>query len=104
MQSASMARKHTLPLVAAMLLASLAGCATTTTQQWRVSGSDREHAVVRVSFDYPEFHQPADNDAQALKIAASRCNSWGYVEAQPIEGQLRQCTNMNGANCDLRTV
>ena len=91
------------PLLAATaLVLNLAGCATT--QQWGVTGGDREHGVVRVSYDYPEFHQPAVEDEQALKVAVSRCNGWGYDAAEPIEGQLRQCSTMTGSNCDLWTV
>ena len=89
-------------LASAALLANLVGCATS--RQWGVTGGDREHGVVRVSYDYAEFHQPADNDAQALKVAVSRCNGWGYGNAEPIEGQLRQCSNKDGSNCDLWTV
>src|SRR5262245_26793703 len=95
-------RLRTLPILAAAVLVNLAGCATT--QQWGVTGGDREHGVVRVSYDYAEFHQPEVNDEQAMKLALSRCNGWGYEDAEPIEGQLRQCSNMNGSNCDLWTV
>ena len=95
-------RLRTLPILAIAVLANLAGCATT--QQWGVTGGDREHGVVRVSYDYAEFHQPAVNDEQAMKIALGRCNGWGYDDAEPIEGQLRQCSNMSGSNCDLWTV
>jgi len=94
---------RTLPILAsAALLVNLAGCATT--QQWGVTGGDRARGVVKVSYDYAEFHQPADNDAQALNVAVSRCNGWGYGDAEPIEGQLRQCSNKDGSNCDLWTV
>ena len=69
MQSASVAKtSRTLPiLAAAALLLSLGGCATT--PHWGVSGGDREHGVVRVSYEYPEFHQPALSDEQAMKTA-----------------------------------
>jgi hypothetical protein len=93
----------TLPLIAAAaLLLSLGGCATT--QGWGVSGGDREQGVVRLSYEYPEFHQPAVSDEQALKLAVNRCNGWGYEDAEPIAGQLRQCSNKSGSNCDLWTV
>ena len=96
-------RLRSLPLLAAAaLLANLVGCATT--QQWGVTGGDREHGVVQVSYDYAEFHQPEVSDAQALNTAVSRCHVWGYDDAEPIEGQLRQCSNKNGSNCDLWTV
>ncbi len=89
-------------LAAATLLLNLAGCATT--QGWGVSGSDRAHGRVEVSYEYPEFHQPAVSDEQALKIAVNRCNGWGYDDAEQVDGQLRQCSNMNGSNCNLWRV
>ena len=89
-------------LAAAALLLSLGGCATT--PHWGVSGADREHGVVRLSYEYPEFHQPALSDEQALQAAVNRCNGWGYDKAEPIDGQLRQCSNMNGSNCNLWMV
>ena len=94
---------RTVSLIASsLLLLNLAGCATS--KQWAVSGGDREEGVVRVSYEYPEFHQPKLSDEQAMKIATSRCNGWGYDEADPIAGQIRQCSNMEGANCDLWKV
>jgi hypothetical protein len=84
------------------LLLSLAACATS--QKWAVSGGDRSDGVVRVSYDYPEFQQPEVSDAQAMKIALGRCSGWGYEAARPIPGQTRQCSNMEGANCNLWTV
>jgi hypothetical protein len=89
-------------IAAALLALNLAACATT--RQWNVTGGDRAEGVVRVSYEYPEFEQPALSDEQAMQIATSRCNGWGYDEAEPIAGQIRQCGNMDGANCNLWTV
>ena len=89
-------------LAAATLLLSLAACATS--KQWNVSGGNRDEGVVRLSYEYPEFKQPSLSDEQAIEIATSRCNGWGYDEAEPIAGQIRRCANMSGANCDLWTV
>ncbi|MEO8018394.1 MAG: YecR family lipoprotein [Pseudomonadota bacterium] len=89
-------------IFSAVLLLNLTGCVTS--RQWTLSGGDRDGGVVRVSYEYPEFHQPALSDEQAMKIATSRCNGWGYHEAEPIAGQIRQCSNMDGSNCDLWTV
>jgi hypothetical protein len=89
-------------IAGSVLLLNLAACATG--KQWALSGGDRITGVVRVAYEYPEFKQPTLSDAQARKIAASRCNAWGYTQAEAIAGQIRQCSNMNGANCDLWTV
>ena len=89
-------------LASAALLLSLGACATS--QKWAVTGGDRSDGVVKVSYEYPEFQQPDVSDAQAMKIALGRCSGWGYDEARPIPGQTRQCSNMEGANCNLWTV
>jgi len=89
-------------LASAALLLNLVACATA--PKWGVSGGDRSGGVVRVSYEYPEFHQPTVSDTQAMKIALGRCSGWGYDDAKPIAGQIRQCSNMDGSNCDLWTV
>jgi hypothetical protein len=89
-------------LASAALLLNLVACATS--QKWGIAGGDRNGGVVRVSYDYPEFHQPAVSDEQAMKIALGRCAGWGYDNANPIPGQTRQCSNMEGSNCNLWTV
>lgn len=89
-------------MTAALLLANLAGCATN--KQWNVNGGDRKAGVVRLSYEYPEFKEPALSEAQAAELAANRCAIWGYENAQPIAGQVRQCSNMDGNNCDLWRV
>ena len=89
-------------LAAAAVLMNLAACATS--QKWGISGGDRNGGVVRVSYEYPEFHQPDVSDEQAMKIALGRCAGWGYAKAEPIPGQTRQCSNMEGSNCDMWTV
>jgi hypothetical protein len=89
-------------LASAALLLNLVACATS--PKWGVSGGDRNGGVVRVSYEYPEFQQPDLSDAQAMKIALGRCSGWGYDDAQAIPGQIRQCSNMDGSNCNLWTV
>jgi len=94
---------RTVSLIAsAVLLLNVAGCATN--KEWAVSGGNRADGVVRVSYEYPEFKQPTLKDEQALRIAANRCNGWGYDAAEPVAGQVRQCSNMDGSNCDLWKV
>jgi hypothetical protein len=78
------------------------GCATS--NQWTVTESDRNEGLVRVSVEYPEFQEPQLSEEQAMKLAESRCNGWGYDDAEPIAGQLRQCSNMDNGNCELWKV
>jgi hypothetical protein len=97
---------RTVPLLQILLLASilsgLAGCASG--RNWTPSGGDREKGVVRLSYEYPEFKQPQMSDSQAAKLAQNRCNAWGYRNAEPIAGQVRECANVDDGNCNLWTV
>jgi hypothetical protein len=89
-------------LLASTLFLGLGACATT--EKWSPAGGSRETGVVRVSYEYPEYQQPDVSDTQAEKLALDRCNAWGYHEAQPIAGQIRQCANMDDGNCNLWSV
>jgi hypothetical protein len=92
-----------LPGLALVALAfQLGGCATG--RDWTVSGGNREAGLVRVSYEYPEFQEPAVSEAEAAKLALNRCEVWGFEDAKPIAGALRQCSNMDGGNCDLWRV
>src|SRR5687768_2615499 len=89
-------------LITLLLLTSLAGCATG--KQWAVTDSDRHEGLVRVSYEFTQSQEPQLSEQQAMKLAESRCNGWGYDEAEPIAGQLRQCSSMNDGNCELWKV
>ncbi|HEU4591731.1 MAG TPA: YecR family lipoprotein [Steroidobacteraceae bacterium] len=96
-----------MPLVQSLFIlgvvaSGLSACAST--QKWSAAGGNRQQGVVRLSYQYPEFRQPQVSDVQAGKLAQSRCNAWGYRHAEPIEGQVRQCANKDGGNCNLWTV
>ena len=91
-----------LKILAPCLLLALVGCASA--QKWSAAGGSREQGLVRLSYEYPEFHQPAMSDSQAEALALNRCNSWGYRKAEPIAGQIRQCANVDDGNCNLWTV
>jgi hypothetical protein len=84
------------------LLLGLTACAST--QKWTSAGGNREDGVVRLSYEYAEFRQPEMSDTEAAALALNRCNTWGYKQAEPIAGQLRQCANMEDGNCTLWTV
>ena len=88
--------------VPATLALALTGCVST--KQWTSTGGDKEAGLVRVSYQYPEFHQPEVSDAQAMVLAENRCESWGYRRAEPVAGLVRECSNTEAGNCDLWTV
>lgn len=94
---------HTARLISLLLLAAtVTGCATE--RHWAVSGSERDEGLVRVSYEFPEDRDPALSDAAAARLALQRCAGWGYDDAEPIAGQLRQCSSMEKGNCDLWKV
>jgi hypothetical protein len=94
--------KHTRLISFLLLATSFAGCATS--QHWAVSAAERDEGLVRVSYEFPEDRDPALSDAAATRLALQRCAGWGYDDAEPIAGQLRQCSNMDRGNCDLWKV
>jgi hypothetical protein len=89
-------------LAAAVAFLFLAACATS--KQWNSAGGSRESGVVRLAYEYPEFEQPEVSDEQAATLALNRCSAWGYTQAEPIAGLLRQCARMEGGDCHLWTV
>lgn len=89
-------------LIPPLAILGLSACVST--EQWSATGGSRAAGVVRLSYEYPEFHQPEVSDAQALQLADNRCNSWGYSRAEEVPGQVRECSNMDDGNCDLWTV
>jgi hypothetical protein len=91
-----------LMLVPALWLLALTGCVST--KQWTSTGGDKETGVVRVSYQYAEFHQSDVSDGQAMVLAKNRCEAWGYKRAEPVAGLVRECSNMEAGNCDLWTV
>jgi hypothetical protein len=79
----------------------LAGCATTA--HWNAAGGNKDLGLVRLSYEFAG-DEPAMNVAQALTIAANRCNTWGFDRAQPIAGTVRDCASEDGGHCDLWKV
>ena len=93
---------HRLILLPIALVIGLSACVSN--RQWSATGGDKQAGVVRVSYQYPEFHQPDVSDAQAIQLAENRCASWGYKHADPVAGLLRECSNSDKGNCNLWTV
>jgi hypothetical protein len=93
---------HRLILLPTLFALALSACVST--RQWTTTGGSREAGLVRVSYQYPEFHQPDLSDAQAMVLAENRCEAWGFKRTEPVAGLVRECSNMDAGNCDLWTV
>jgi hypothetical protein len=89
-------------LVPTILVLGLSACVGA--RQWTATGGNKEAGLVRVSYQYSEFHQPDLSDVQARGLAENRCASWGFKRAEPVAGLVRECSNMEAGNCDLWTV
>lgn len=71
----------------------LTGCATA--KNWSATGGSRADGVVRLSYEVGAFEKPMLNESEAVSLATSRCQTWGYSGAEAFGGVTRVC-NMPG--------
>ena len=88
------------PITLILVLLAIAGCATTP-DSWTASDSDRDLAIVRVSYEYAKVADPRLSDTQAAELAENRCAAWGYHRAEVIPGNLRNCSAKSGRAVQL---
>lgn len=81
-------------LAAAAVAALLSGCATV--KNWSATGGSRADATVRLSYEYGLFEQPQVSEMEAVNLATSRCQVWGYTGAQAFGGESKQCNMPDG--------
>lgn len=77
-----------------LLLLCLSGCATQ--KQWTATGGSRADGTVKLSYEYGEFEVPRIETYEGTSLAASRCKSWGYSNAEPFGGIVRTCNMLGG--------
>lgn len=76
----------------------LSGCATQKNLQ--ATGGSKSDGTVELSFQYGLFEKPEVNWAQGVQIARSRCQAWGYSDAEAFGGTESTCNQHNGyGNC-----
>jgi hypothetical protein len=78
-------------------LALLAGCATVS--QMQATGGSRSDGIVKLSFEYGMFDKIHIDEAAALQTARQRCGVWGYTDADPFGGVVRQCQHYSSLGC-----
>ncbi len=81
----------------ALLSVVLAGCAVNKTPV--DTGGSRADGTVKMSFQYGGFERPVVNWAAASATAARRCAAWGYKDASPFGGVIKQCQAFNQYGC-----
>jgi len=75
----------------------LAGCATVS-QMAATSGS-RSDGIVKLSYEYGMFDRVKIDEMTGLATAQRRCATWGYTNAEPFGGEVRQCQSASGYGC-----
>lgn len=79
-------------IVAIMVLAGLAGCATV--KPYDIGGSKADGTVIMGGI-LREFDSMDWSEAE--EIAVARCKGWGYARAEGFSGTRSQCVSGGGA-------
>lgn len=77
-------------LLALVLMASLAACATADKDMQAVGGS-RSQGIVYLTYEYHFLSDPEPDQAAGRATARERCVGWGYSDAQPFNNATRRC-------------
>lgn len=80
----------------ALCAAILAVTGCTVTKDWVPTGGSRSDGIIRVSYEIGEFETAKTDAAQGRRVAAERCQVWGYDDAEPFGGQTRTCSVTSG--------
>ncbi|WLH33426.1 YecR family lipoprotein [Pseudomonas sp. FP2196] len=91
-------------LIATLTLASLflTGCATP--KQWEATGGSKDNGVVQVSYELGQFESGQTSAEQGLTVAAQRCKTWGYKNAEVTGSEKNICRTMGQYNCLQTTI
>ena len=84
-------------MVSGAVLLVLAGCATVS--QMAATGGSRADGIVRLSYEYGAFNKVRIDEAEGLRTAQARCQTWGYKDAEAFGGVTRQCQGSNMYGC-----
>jgi hypothetical protein len=89
-------------ILALGLVVAVAGCSTVS--QMTATGGSRADGIVRLSYEYGAFSKIRIDEADALRTAQARCQTWGYKDAEAFGGVTRQCQASNMYGCVRWTV
>ena len=68
------------------------------------TGGSRADGIVRLSYEYGSFNKVKIDEAEGLRTAQARCQTWGYKDAEAFGGVTRQCQASNMYGCMRWTV
>lgn len=81
----------------------LASCAQPVRKDLIPVGGSRADGTVKLAFEYSAFEQPQLDYQQGKAAARSRCQGWGYTDAEPFGAATQQCLAANQYGC-FRTM
>ncbi|MCY1393922.1 YecR-like lipoprotein [compost metagenome] len=87
-------RAFSLALLALAASVAVTGCATK--KDFYATGGSRADGTVDMAYDFAQFEQPVVDVNQAHNIAKSKCQVWGYQEAEAFGGKQQHCNQFNG--------
>ena len=92
-----MKKSTILALISAMVLTA---CQTANPNQVAVGGS-RADGTVKIAYEQPEMSNASPTMEAGRKLAAQRCQRWGYADAEAFGGATRTCIRRPGfwTNC-----
>ena len=76
-------------LIALGAFVTLAGCATVSNMT--ATGGSRADGIVRLSYERGSWDKVNIDEADALRTAQARCQTWGYRDAEAFGGTTRVC-------------
>lgn len=74
---------------------SLVGCATPVQKDWSATGGSKSDGTIRLSYQSTLYEKPILDESQALRLAKTRCKSWGYSSVEAFGGVITQCQQMD---------
>ena len=93
-----MKNKHILLTIIATVV--LSACQTAN-PNWVAVGGSRADGTVKIAYEQPEMSQASPSMDAGKRLAAQRCQRWGYQDAEAFGGATRRCIRSPGfwTNC-----
>lgn len=73
----------------------LAGCFPPPTP-WMAEGGSKSDGTVRLVYEFSRFNPPIATKEQGIALAKSKCEKWGYSDAEEFGAILNTCLQING--------
>ena len=81
-------------IILLFVLAAFSGCAVK--KDWVATGGSRADGTIKLSYEHLELESPQLDEQQAMRLAAQRCQFWGYNRAEAFGGTINSCQIPDG--------